>query len=367
MRFPARVERMRERLRRREIACAVIVPGPNLRYLTGLNMNPSERITMAFVPVEGVPALLLPELERPQAESALHVEAKIFTYRDEDGPERALAELIRDHGLRSGTIAVEHRHMRVLELRAMEASAPGARIVGLDEITTELRTIKDDAEIERLRRAVELTEQLLEKTIAAIEPGQNEREIAAAFQRELLESEAEGPAFSPIVVSGPHGDSPHAHPGSRRIRDGELVTIDCGALWEGYPGDITRVVAVRAIQPKLQEIFQVVRDANAAGREACRPNVLAQDVDRAARGVIERAGYGQYFLHRTGHGLGLEVHEPPYIMEGNTQELRPGMTFTVEPGVYLPGVGGARIEDDMLITEEGAESLTRIQRDLVPV
>jgi Xaa-Pro dipeptidase len=173
--------------------------------------------------------------------------------------------------------------------------------------------------------------------------------------------------FEPIVVAGPNAASPHAVPSDRPIRPGEPIVIDCGAVMGGYVSDITRTVAFGGLPEEMMRVYEVVRRANEAGRAAVRPGRAAQEVDRAARRVIREAGYGDYFIHRTGHGLGLEVHEPPYIVEGNRLPLQVGMTFTVEPGVYLPGVGGVRIEDDMLVTPEGAETLTAFPRELIVV
>lgn len=360
-----RVDKLKDKLRQGQIDCAVLVPGPNLRYFTGLCMKLSQRITLAFFPAEGEPTLLLPLLEQLQAEKALKTQTKLYTYRDEEGPDRASNQLMRDLKLQGKTLAVEFRQMRVVELKHIEKHASGCRITGVDEAISSLRMIKDASEIEDLRKAIELTDVLLKNTIDAIHPGMSEREVASIFQLELLKTASDGVSFSPIVASGPNSASPHYQPGDRILQRGDLVTLDCGALWNGYPGDVTRNVAIGDIDPELKQIHEIVKEANAAGRNACKPGVTAQEVDRAARRVIEEAGYGEYFIHRTGHGLGLEVHEPPYIMEGNAQELQPGMTFTVEPGIYLPGKGGVRIEDNMLITSKGAETLTQFPQELI--
>lgn len=360
-----RVDKLKDKLRQHQMDCAVLVPGPNLRYFTGLHMKLSQRITLAFFPAVGELALLLPLLEQPQAEKALKIHAQLYTYRDEEGADRASAQLMRDLKLAGRTLAVESHQMRVLELRHIEKHAAGCRITGVDEAISSLRMIKDASEIEDLRKAVELTEALLQNTIAAIQPGMSEREVASIFQLELLKTASDGVSFAPIVASGPNSASPHYQPADRILQRGDLVTLDCGALWNGYPGDVTRNVAIGDIDPELERIHEIVKEANAAGRKACKPGITAQEVDRAARRVIAEAGYGEFFIHRTGHGLGLEVHEPPYIMDGNAQELQPGMTFTIEPGIYMPGKGGVRIEDNMLITSKGAETLTRFPRELI--
>lgn len=360
-----RLDRFRRQMDEARIDVAVLVPGPNLRYLTGLTSSPSERLFFGFVPQGGPPRFLVPALERPTVERALPDDASIVGYRDDEGPQRALGQLVNGLHLGDSTVGVEHGRMRVGELRALEGHLDGASVVDLGPTAMALRQIKDAPEIEALRRAVALTEELLGAMIDAIKPGIRERDVVRAYERARIDSDCEAVPFSPIVASGPNTDSPHAHPGDRELQRGDLITIDCGAVVDGYPGDITRNVALGEIDPELERVHDVVLQANAAGREACKPGATAASVDRAARAVIEDAGYGEGFMHRTGHGIGLEVHEPPEVMDGNDQVLEPGMAFTVEPGVYVPGVGGARVEDDMLMTAQGAESLTGFPRELV--
>ncbi len=343
------------------------MPGPNLRYLTGLQMKPSERMTLAFFPMNEAedPAMLLPALERPHAEACLAAGVRFYVYEDAKGPHRALAQLMGDLRLSGQRLGIEYQQLRALELRALEATAASCSTVPLEETLAEQRVIKDASEIEALKQAITLTESALQRTILAIRPGRTEQEIARRFQQELLEDGADGLSFMPIVVAAPNGGSPHTVPSDRPLAKGDLITFDVGAAYAGYPGDITRCVALGKLDPEFEKIYQIVCEANTAGREACRLGTTAEEVDRASRRVITQAGYGEYFIHRTGHGLGLEVHEPPFIVEGNKQTLQPGMTFTVEPGIYLPGRGGARVEDDMLMTAEGAETLTSFPRELI--
>jgi Xaa-Pro dipeptidase len=189
--------------------------------------------------------------------------------------------------------------------------------------------------------------------------------VAADLQIAMLREGGQGEAFSPIVVAGPNSASPHSSPSERPLAEGDLVVVDWGTVYQGYRSDITRTFVLGAPTPEMERIHDAVLAANQAGRLAARSGVLAQEVDRIARRSITLAGYGEYFLHRTGHGLGLETHEPPYLVEGNLELLEPGMTFTVEPGIYLPGVGGVRIEDDVVVTEEGSETLTTLPRELI--
>jgi Xaa-Pro dipeptidase len=225
--------------------------------------------------------------------------------------------------------------------------------------------IKDETELAHMRQAVRITEAALQATAEQVRPGQTELEIQNILHIEMLRAGAQGTAFGSIVLSGPRTALPHSSASERPLQPGDLLLFDCGATYRGYMGDITRTFAVGDLDPELTAIYEVVKKANVAARQYAGPGQEAQAVDRVARQVIEEAGYGQYFIHRTGHGLGLEVHEPPYIVGGNDTVLQPGMTFTIEPGIYLPGKGGVRIEDDVVITAEGCQSLTTFSRDLI--
>jgi Xaa-Pro dipeptidase len=196
--------------------------------------------------------------------------------------------------------------------------------------------------------------------------GITEKAIAAELVSQLLRhgSDPELP-FAPIVSGGPNAANPHASPSDRKLQSGDLLVVDWGAGYEGYISDLTRTFVVGDVEKEYIKIHQIVQEANAAGRAAGRPGVPCADVDKAARDVIERAGYGEYFTHRTGHGIGMEGHEEPYMRGDNMQLLEPGMAYTVEPGIYLPGVGGVRIEDDVVVSEEGCETLTTLPRELM--
>ncbi|MGC8874506.1 MAG: M24 family metallopeptidase, partial [Chloroflexia bacterium] len=339
--------------------------GPNLRYLSGLAMGLSERVTLALFPRERAPALLLPALEVPRARSQVRGDVELFPWSDEEGPARAVARLGEYVHLSGERIGVEERHMRLLEWRALQEAFPGSTVESADALLSSLRLVKAPEEIACMRRAADLLEQGLHDVLARLRPGLTEREVAHAWQWAVAEAGADPFQEEPIVVAGPRGASPHAAPSDRPIQRGELITLDWAISVDGYFADITRTVALGRPAEELKRLYDLVFQANAAGRDAVRPGLAAQDVDRAARSVIAEAGYGREFLHRTGHGLGLEVHEPPYIVEGNTQPLLPGMTFTVEPGIYVEGLGGVRIEDDILVTSAAGLCLTQFPRELL--
>jgi Xaa-Pro dipeptidase len=342
-----------------------IVPGANLRYLTSLEMSTSERVTLALFPLGGQPVFVLPELETPRARARLAVEASFYGYGDQEGPGPAMQQAAGDLRLEGKVVAVEHLRMRVLELRLLEERAASARFVDGEPLLSQLRILKDAEETAAMRQASEVNEECFRQVAARIRRGVTEQELASIWQKAALDTSGGELPDVPIVASGINGASPHTTATARAVERGDLVIIDGFLRVEGYYSDITRTYAVGEIDDELQSIYSIVEEANAAGRDAVKPGIQAQEVDRAARQVIEEAGYGEYFSHRTGHGLGLEIHEPPYIVEGNEEILQPGMTFTVEPGIYLPGQGGVRIEDDVLVTEIGCETLTDLPRGLV--
>jgi Xaa-Pro dipeptidase len=216
-----------------------------------------------------------------------------------------------------------------------------------------------------MAKAVRIAESAMEDTLPLMRPGMTERELASELVIQLLRSGSDPDLpFTPIVASGPNGALPHAVPTERKIQEGDLVTIDWGARFEGYVSDLTRNFAFGTVEPELTKVHEVVLQANRAAREAAKMKTTCAAIDKAARKVIEEAGYGQNFIHRTGHGIGLESHEGPYVRQDNEQPVAVGMTFTVEPGIYLPEKGGVRIEDNIAITPSTAESLSTIDREL---
>ncbi len=212
---------------------------------------------------------------------------------------------------------------------------------------------------------MQIAETALENTLPCIHAGVSEREISTELTLQLIRAGSDlHLAFEPIVSGGPNAANPHAEPSDRKLQSGDLLVIDWGAVYQGYVSDLTRTFAIGKVDPEYEKIVEITARANETGRDASRPGIPAGDVDRAARKVIVDAGYGEFFTHRTGHGIGLEGHEPPYIFGENDLTLQPGMVFTVEPGIYLPGRNGVRIEDNVLITAECAETLSSLPRDL---
>jgi Xaa-Pro aminopeptidase len=333
-------------------------------YLAGLDLHTKLRLTLALFPAEGSPALVLPAMEAGRAEAAARAPLRLYPWRDEDGPDAALRQAVADLGLAGRAVGVEHTVMRVFELRALEESAPGCRVHDATPVLASLRMVKDADELAAMRRAVQIVEDALRAALAQARAGMTERELAALWEQGIRAA-GSTPSFDTTVASGPNGANPHHASGERRLQPGDLVVLDGGAYYQGYASDITRTVAVGPISAEARRAYELVLAANGAGREAASlPGATGERIDAAARQVIEQGGYGEYFLHRTGHGLGIDIHEPPFIVAGSREPLPPGATFTVEPGVYLQGRLGVRIEDDVVITPGGAECLTSFPREL---
>jgi Xaa-Pro dipeptidase len=367
--YPTRHTRLAEGLELSGLDALAVNAGPTLVYLTGLHYHLSERPVVAFFIPAGPVTVVVPEMEAGKVQN-LPYPVQAFTYREDPLTwGEVFREAVQAAGLAGDLrVGVEPRRLRVLELRLLEASAPQAQFVSAEESVARLRMHKDEAEISAMRRATAIAQQALQATLPLIQVGMTERQLAAELTLQLLRhgSNPEMP-FSPIVAAGPNSANPHAVPGDRPLARGDLLVLDWGASVDGYLSDLTRTFAVGEADPELARVAQTVLEANAAARALAAPEVLASEVDTAAREVIARAGYGEYFLHRTGHGLGLEGHEEPYIRADNPFPLAPGMTFTIEPGIYLPGRGGVRIEDDIVITPTGSESLSDLPRELILV
>ncbi|MCE5327118.1 MAG: aminopeptidase P family protein [Planctomycetaceae bacterium] len=273
----------------------------------------------------------------------------------------ATAEVLKGRGVRS--LGVQAGYMTLAERAALDKAVGAKRIKPVGGLVEELRQVKDDEEVRIIRKAVAIAERAFERLTAGGRKGfvgRSERELAAELEYLMRQEGADGPAFATIVAVSAHGSLPHHRPGATRVRGGDAVLIDFGATVDGYCSDLTRVLFVDKIPPKLLEIYEVVRQAQAAAIAAIKAGVSCSSVDEAARDVIEAAGYGPQFVHSLGHGLGREVHEAPRLAKLYRPRLKAGMVVTVEPGIYLPGVGGVRIEDDVLVTRGGCRRLSTL-------
>lgn len=364
----SRLDRVIAALRARGLDGLALMPDANLRYFSGLNFHHGKRLTLVLVPASGAaPCFVIPALEQSQAEATSQIAMRYFPWGDAEGSGAALAAAVEaafGPGASGLTLAVEHTSMRMMELRALEAAVPGLRTVDATPILAGLRMAKDEQELAAIAQAVRIIEVALARAVERIRPGVTERELSRVLSDEVIAAGGDSESFENIVASGPNAANPHHNNTDRPFQAGDLIIVDCGARYGGYISDITRTFALGEPGEEARRIYDLVLRANEAGRAHARPEATGAQIDAATRAVIENGGYGQYFIHRTGHGIGIETHELPNIVAGSDEPLEPGTTFTIEPGIYVPGLTGVRIEDNVVITAEGADVLTSFPREL---
>ncbi len=361
----SRLDRLNVALSQAGLDGVVLNPGPTFTYLTGVSFHLMERPVVLIVAPGKRPVLVLPEFEKLKLD-LFPYPVDAFCYPENPAEwDAVFHKAVSSLALDGRKIGVEPRQMRLLEFSRVRAGAPEADYPDASDALASLRLRKDEAEVDAMRRAVKAAQAALTATIPSIKIGTTEKEIASELSVQLLKHGSESEfAFAPIISSGPNSANPHATPSGRKLQAGDLLVVDWGARVDGYISDLTRTFAVGEVEPEFSKIAAIVLVANTAGRAAGRPGVPCANVDKAARHVIEQAGYGQYFTHRTGHGIGMQDHEDPYMRGDNLQMLYPGMAYTVEPGIYLPGRGGVRIEDNVVVTKEGVEVLSDMPREL---
>ncbi|MFE0088394.1 aminopeptidase P family protein [Streptomyces sp. NPDC058991] len=340
----------------------LVAPGPDLVHLTGYQPVPTERLTF-LVLVEGQdPVLVVPTLEAPDAASAAGGAAlRLRDWTDGKDPYAVTAALLEGRG-RYGI----SDNAWAMHLLGMQRELPGTTYTSLTRALPMLRAVKDERELARLAAAAAAADETYREILKVRFSGRRETDVAADLAGLLLRLGHSQVDFT-VVGSGPNGANPHHEAGERTIEEGDMVVLDFGGLKHGYGSDTSRTVHVGEPTEEERRVHDIVREAQQAGYEAVRPGATCQDVDRAARAVIDDAGYGAYFVHRTGHGIGVTTHEPPYMIEGEEQPLVPGMCFSVEPGIYLPGRFGVRIEDIVTVTETGGRRLNDTPRELAIV
>jgi Xaa-Pro aminopeptidase len=344
----------------------LLTPGPDLRYACGYQAQQLERLTCLVVPASGggQPFLAVPRLELPaaQASPAGSADLEIIAWDETDDPYALIAARLSS---RNGTVGLSDRMWALMVLRFRDA-LPGARFDLASGALRGLRLRKSAGEVAALAEAGAAIDRVHARVPGLLRPGRTERQVAADIAAAIIAEGHERAEFT-IVGSGPNAASPHHEPGDRRLAAGDAVVVDIGGTMpSGYCSDCTRTYAIGTPPAEFAAYYEVLRDAQQAACAAVRPGIAAELVDAAAREPIAAAGYGEFFVHRTGHGIGLETHEDPYIVRGNQTPLEPGMAFSIEPGIY-PGPHGARIEDIVVCTESGAERLNNAPRDLIVV
>jgi len=350
-----RLARLRARLAELALPGLLVTGRANVRYLSGFAGE-------GFLVVTADGQWLVTDGRYEEEAAAAAPSFELVAYRREAELKERLRALAREAAV--DRLGCEAAHLSLARHRWFAETLEGVELDPREGLVEELRRVKDAEEVARIRRALALAEEACARLLPRIGPGRSERELALELEVTMRELGADGPAFDLIVAAGANASRPHARPGSRRLERGDLVILDFGAVWEGYHSDTTRTLVVGPPAPRQREVYEVVLAAQEAALSAVRPGATGEEVDRAARTVIEEAGYGERFLHGTGHGVGLEIHEAPRLSPGREDRLEAGMVVTVEPGVYLPGWGGVRLEDLVLVTEDGGRSLNGLPKEL---
>ncbi|MFJ7736813.1 M24 family metallopeptidase [Lysinibacillus sp. NPDC097287] len=358
----SKYEEIKNYLLENDIDAAFITTPDNVFYVSGFKSNPHERLLGVMIFKEAEPFLICPQMEIPDAKAAGWT-YEVIGHQDTQDSMVVLADAIKARGENPTTFAIEKAHLIVERLEALQQLFPQASYVRLDEKINAMRVIKDETELTKLRKAAELADYAIEVGCKEIAEGKTEIEILTAIENAIQEKGCKM-SFETMVLSGPKTASPHGTPGTRKIQKGDMVLFDLGVIYDGYCSDITRTVAYGEPSEAQKDIYNAVLTANMNAIAAVKPGVRAMDLDKIARDAITDAGYGEYFTHRLGHGLGISVHEFPSVTGSNDMTMEAGMVFTIEPGVYKADVTGVRIEDDVVVTNDGVEVLTKFPKTL---
>ena len=354
--------RARDAMRDAGVDALLVGPGADLRYLTGYHALPLERLTLLVARADGATALFVPELERPRAVSAgLPDSVEVVSFGETDDPYALVAQRL-DDGARYG---VGDRLWTMFLLQLQERLSKSEWVTS-STVTKHLRMRKSPDEIDALRRAAQAIDRVHREVPGLLRAGRREHEVGRDIA-DLIVAHGHSEVNFVIVASGPNGASPHHETGDRVLAEGDGVVVDIGGTLDGYCSDCTRNYVIGDAPAAFADAHRALESAQKAACDAVRPGVTAESVDAAARDVLREAGYADYFVHRTGHGIGLEEHEDPYIVAGNDIVLEPGMAFSIEPGVYVPDSYGMRIEDIVVVTPDGCERLNTLDRAAVTV
>jgi Xaa-Pro dipeptidase len=359
----ARIDGLYRLLEEEDLDAALLTQPKLIYYFTGFYTDPHERLLVLVCPRGKEPFLFVPALDLEKTVRTSTVKA-VHAHDDAQNPYEVLQRLL---GSKMSRIGIQEEHLNVKRYQAFLELTGAEHAAGLDDKLARMRVIKSDDEIAVIKRAIRCIEDVFRDTIPLVKPGVTEQDLVAEMEYRMKRYGAEGPSFDTMVLTGEKTGLPHGVPGKERIREGDLVLFDAGVFVDGYASDLTRTFAVGDIGDRCRDIYDAVLQANRSAIDAVRPGAAFAGIDLAARGVIEGRGFGPHFITRTGHGFGLDIHEYPSIHAKNMDTAEEGMVFTVEPGIYIPGLGGVRIEDNVLVTGSGAEVLTSFPKELTVI
>lgn len=359
-----RLDQLRQAASAAGVDAVVLTPAATMTWLLGHEFEAHERLFLLIVPTSDAAVAVVPALEEANFRGAAPSVESLHLWDDADGPEKAAADAFKCLA-KASRVAVEPLSLRYMEFGHVQRELPKAKIESAESVVAALRLKKSDEEAALMKRASKIAEAALEFTLRDVKPGRKEVEIASKLSSELLRRGGGGISFGPIVLSGPKSALPHGVPDDREMQEGEFLLIDFGTSFDGYHCDITRTFVVSGSPTdRMREVYEAVLQANIRGVAASRPGVTYDYVHKNCQANLHGPRFKEFMTHRTGHGLGLEIHEPPSVMAGNDDVVEEGAVFTIEPGLYLNGWGGVRIEDNIRVTEQGCELLTSSPREL---
>lgn len=358
-----KLQEIQKYLQEQSTEAAFITTPDNIFYISGFRSEPHERLLGVMIFKEAEPFVICPLMEVPDVKATGWAHEAIG-YEDTEDAWEVVMNAVKERGVAINSIAIEKSHLTVERFERMEELFTNPVFTNLDNQLNQMRVIKDQNELAYLRKAAELADYAIEVGCREIAEGKTELEILTAIELELKKKGVHKMSFDTMVLSGTKTASPHGIPGDRKIQQGDFILFDLGVIYKGYCSDITRTVAFGEPTEAKRAIYETVKEAEQTAVDLVRPGVIAKELDKAARDVITEAGYGDYFTHRLGHGLGISVHEYPSITGTSELVLEEGMVFTIEPGIYHPDITGVRIEDDVVVTADGVEVLTKFPKEL---
>ncbi|RKQ29877.1 M24 family metallopeptidase [Oceanobacillus halophilus] len=359
----SRVEKILKEMKKSNLDSVLVTSKANFYYISNYYTEPHERVIAAFISTKMDPVILLPAMEVEDAKTAGWA-YPIISYYDHENPWQLLLNYFKKNESIPQSIAIEQDHITLERFQSIQEILPKTEIFNAKEMLAKSRVIKSDNEHNRLKEAAELADFGIETGVNAIQEGISEMELIATIEYELKKQGVQGMSFSTMALSGSKTASPHGTPSSKKITAGDLVLFDLGVIHEGYCSDITRTVAYKSVTNEQKKIYQTVLEAEQKAIETSKLGTEVGKLDKIARDIITNAGYGEYFTHRIGHGLGIETHEYPSMHSNNTLQVQAGMCFTIEPGIYIPNIGGVRIEDMVFMKETGPTLLTNYPKEL---
>lgn len=352
-------------LKQKEVKALILSPSANMSYLTGFNTFPGERLLVNILMDTGENIFIVPKLYESEVREKAEYD-QIFSWNDTQNPVDIIKIVAEKYNLSNCSIAIEET-MWFTAFNKIFTSLKDVNYIHAAEIIGELRQCKSSIEFEKMRAASLAADKAIENILNNIKAGLKESEVRDMLEAEMKKVGASGPSFPTIIGSGSNSALPHYGAGERLLQDGDSVVMDFGCLLDNYCSDMTRTIIIGQASDKFKSVYAILKKAQQLAIDKVKPGVKASEVDYAARKYITDKGYGDYFIHRTGHGIGLEVHEMPYITESSEVVLKPGMVFSIEPGIYLEGEFGIRIEDLVMVTEDGVEVLNHFTKELIEV